>query len=185
MTRPPVGTVTQPRSDTALFAHVAMRLENVQVERLEEWARELGIRIGVKALREAPQTTERLLSAADAGRAVHRWALIDYAALNFFTALVTLRVERRERMTLSRLEQVSGVVDLLAVEHSREVLALVIFERLSDKRVLEGVLGEFGDIVDWRPIEEQRPRAAIGTFRSLALAAAGRERLLIRSSAGA
>lgn len=179
MTRPSVGTVRQPRSDTALFAHVAMRLEDVHVKQMNEWARKLGIRVGAKALREAPKTAERLPSTADANRVVRPWALVDYAALDFFTALVTLRVERRERTTMDRLEQVSGVVELLAVERSQEMQALVIFERLSDKRALEAGLAEFADIVDWRAIDDRRPRAAIATFRSLALRAAEREQLLL------
>jgi hypothetical protein len=179
MTRSPVGTVTQPRSDTALFAHAAMRLENVPVAQQTRWAKKLGIRVGAKALREAPQTAERLQSAAHADAAVRRWVLIDYAALDFFTALVTLHLGRRDRATMNRLEQVSGVVELLVVERSAEILALVIYERRSDKRALEGVLTEFGDIIGWHAIEEQRPKAAISTFRSLALAAACRERLLI------
>jgi hypothetical protein len=179
MTRTPVGTIPQPRSDTALFAHIAMRLENVAVKRLDEWAQELGIRVGAKALRGAPRTAARLLNAPGASRVVRRWALVDFDVLNFFAALVTLRIERRESTTMSRLEQVSGVIELLPVEHSQEVFAVVIFERRSDQCALKSMLTEFGDIVDWRPIEEQRPRAAINTFRSLALAAAERERLLI------
>jgi hypothetical protein len=178
MSRTSVGTDTQPRSDTALFAHIAWRLEDVGVKELESWTRELGIRVGEKAVREAPKTARRLLE-MPGGTLVHRSALVDYAALDFFTALVTLRIDGHRGAVMSKLEQVRGVIELLSVEDSNEVLALVIFERRSDKRALESMLGEFAHIVDWRPIEEQRHQAAVSTFRSLALDAAARERLLI------
>jgi len=180
MTRPPVGTLAQPLSDTALFAHIATRLEDVPVKALESWARELGIRVGAKALRSAPQKAERLVTTTSAGAAVvTHWALVDYAALDFFTDLVSLRVERGDAVAMSLLEHVSGVVELLAVERSEEVLALVIYERRSDKRALEAALAELADVIDWRPIEVRRPRAAIATFRALALRAAEREQLLL------
>jgi hypothetical protein len=178
MVRPPVGTLAQPLSDTALFAHIATRLEDVPVKRLEHWAGELGIRVGAKALRSAPRTAERLIATTSAGTAVTHGAVVDYAALDFFTALVSLRVVRGDTSAMSLLEQVGGVVELLTVERSEEVLALVIYERRSDKRALEAALTELADVIDWRPIEDRRPRAAISTFRALAQRAAKREQLL-------
>jgi hypothetical protein len=178
MPRTPVGTDTQPRSDTALFAHIAWRLEDARVSELEGWARKLGIRVGEKAIREAPKTAKRLLD-QPGETAIRRAALVDYAALDFFTALVTLRIDRDRSTAMSRLEQVRGVVELLSVEDSNDALALVIFERRSDKRALESMLGEFAHIVEWRPIDEQRRQPAVATFRSLALNAAAHERLLL------
>jgi hypothetical protein len=178
MPRPPVGTDTQPRSDTALFAHIAWRLEDVGIKDLESWTHELGIRVGEKAIREAPKTAQRLLH-LPGGSPVRRTALIDYAALDFFTALVTLRTKGDRDEVIRKVGQVRGVVELLSVEDSEDVLALVVFERLSDKRTLEGMLSEHADIRGWQTIEERRHQPAAMTFRSLALDAAARERLLV------
>lgn len=177
MARPPVGTVRQPLSDTALFAHIASRLQHVGVKDLETWARELGVAVGPYAIRNAQHTAQRLATPTDRARALRPWAYIDYAALDFFMAVATLETSGNRSTGLKGLENVRGVVDLLCVERSARVLALVIFERRSDKTTLETALGEWANIVEWSEIEEQRPMAAIATFRALARRSADSEHL--------
>lgn len=173
----PVGTRKQPLSDTALFAHVAARLEGIGVGHLRTWAEELGVRAGPLAIRRAPFTAELLADAPDRERAVRRWALVDYDALDLFLAVVTLRCSESHRDTLLGIEQLAGVVELLGLDDG-QVLAIVIYERRSDQRALQTALGEFADVESWRVVDERRPLAAISTFRHLARAAARRERLL-------
>jgi hypothetical protein len=182
MTRRPVGTRRQPLSDTALFAHVASRLEHVSVRRLDDWLAELGLAVGADAVRRAPGTAARLAGAFDPGAAIRPWALVDYAALDLFLAAITLRFAGSRSHVLAGLERVDGVVDVLGVHARNEALLIAVFERRHDRTALEQRLGEFGDVLDWRDIDEHRPTAAITTFRSLAQTAGRAERLSAPSS---
>jgi hypothetical protein len=65
-----------------------------------------------------------------------------------------------------KLERVRGVVELLSIEDSEELLALVIYARRSDKRALESVLGEFADV---------GAMARVATLRALTREAAKRD----------
>lgn len=177
MARTPVGTRAQPLSDTALFAHVASRLEDVGVRRLGSWAAELGVLAGPLAIRRAPFTAERLADAPERERAVRRWALVDYDALDLFLAVVTLRCSGARRAALDGIEQLKGVIELLRLVDG-QLLAMVVYERRSDQRALRTALSEFADIESWRVVEERRPLAAISTFRQLALDAARHEQLV-------
>jgi hypothetical protein len=178
MARTPVGTDRQPRTDTALFAHIAAKLEGVGVRQLGAWAAELGLLAGAEAIRRAPSTAERLDAISDRRRVVRRWALIDYDALDLFVAVVTLSCSGAREAALRGLERVRGVIDLLALEDGRTVLAIVVYERRQDQRALRTALGEFADVGAWRVVDERRPLAAISTFRTLALKAAGPDELL-------
>lgn len=178
MTRTPVGTLRQPLSDTALFAHIAYRLEDVRVGDLSSWAKQLGVLVGEKAIRDAPRTAERLKTPHGSSPAIRPWALVDFASLNMFAAIVTLRVAGARRQTSRALEQTLGVIEVLVPSHSNELLVVVAYERRHDKTALEAKLGEFAEVVGWQELDERLPDAAISTFRGLALAAAGREGLL-------
>jgi hypothetical protein len=179
MTRTSVGTDTQARSDTALLAHVAYKLEGVATKDLSRWAVALGISVGEQAIRKAPRTAARMQGQARA-RVVGPRTEVDYAALNFFQAMVTLQPSSPREQTTRELERVCGVVELLAAEDRDELFALVVYERLSDKRTLRGRLAEHGDVIDWCAIEQRRTAAAAATFRALARQAAKRERLTLR-----
>jgi hypothetical protein len=179
MARTPVGKTKQPLSDTALFAYVTSRLENVGVAQLRDWARDLGLLAGPDAIRNAPHHAARLARAPDRRNVVRPWALVDYGALELGTVVTRLGVAGR-RGALRRIAEVPGVVDVLGIEGGEEALAIAIYEPLGDAEqedALRARLARIATVVDWHRIDRRRPEAAIDTFRSLTLEAAGRELL--------
>jgi hypothetical protein len=176
MARPSVGKIQQPLSDTALFARIASRLEGVRVGDLAEWSDGLGLAVGPDAIRNAVKTADRLADEVSRDSAVRPSALVDYAALGLFVAVVRLQPQGVRAKALDGIAQTPGVVDLLA-PRSGEVFAIVVYERPRDEQALEDRLGEFADVVDWQPIKHRFPTASIGTFRTLARNAAKREGL--------
>lgn len=175
MARTPDGAAQQPRTDTALFAHIAYKLEGVATADLNTWAGELGVRVGADALRNAPHHAARLDRLADRRSILRPWFLPDWRALDFFAAVARLRMDGRDRTQIDRLEADRGVVDLLASEG--EVTVIVIYERRSDRDALRARLEDFGSIAGWQEVEGHRPAALVSTFRSLAREAAERELL--------
>lgn len=176
MSRTPVGTTQQPRSDTALFAHVAWRLEGGRTDRIAEMGRTLGIAVGDNAIRKAPSTAARL-EHRDGRIAVRRWCLVDLEVLNFFEAIVELQLAELRDTAYRGLTGVPGVTHLLRTDIER-VLAIVIYERRSDEQALRASLGEFAKIVRWEVLEDHDATPAVGTWRALARQAAERERLI-------
>jgi len=176
MSRTPVGTTQQPRSDTALFAHVAWRLEGGRTDRIAEMGRTLGIAVGDNAIRKAPSTAARL-EHGDGRIALRQWYLVDLQALDFFEALVELQLAQRHDSAYRGLAGVAGVTHLLRAGTER-ILALVIYERQSDEQALRARLGEFAKIVRWEVLEDHDETPAVGTWRALARQAAERERLI-------
>jgi hypothetical protein len=176
MSRTPVGTTQQSRSDTALFAHVAWRLEGGRTDQIAEMGRTLGIAVGDNAIRKAPNTAARL-EHRDGRIALRRWCLVDLEALNFFEALVELRLAEPHDTAYRGLAGVAGVTHLLRTAIER-ALAIVIYERRSDELALRAKLGEFARIVRWEVVKDHDETPAVGTWRALARQAAERERLI-------
>jgi hypothetical protein len=177
MPRRPQGTDSQPRTDAALFAHLAYKLEGINLADLEPWAKDLGLKVGVDALRKASSRAARLADRPTPSAAVRPALWIDWAELNFYVAIVRLRLDGGPA-AIDQLEGVSGVVELFGLDGGGEALAVVIYERYHDEEALKVRLAEFGEIVTWEAVRDQRPTAAISTLRSLAREAAARENLL-------
>jgi len=163
MTRAPVGTTQQARSDTALFAHVAWRLEGGRTDRIAEMGRTLDIAVGENAIRKAPSTAARLEH--QRGRiAVRRWCLVDLEALDFFEALTELHLVNPPDPAYRGLAGVAGVTHLLRTGTER-ALAIVIYERRSNEQALRASLGEFAQIVRWEVVNDHNETPAVGTWR--------------------
>jgi hypothetical protein len=176
MSRTPVGTTQQARSDTALFAHIAWQLEGGRTNRVAEMGRTLGIGVGENAIRKAPNAASRL-EPPNTRIALRRWCLIDLEALDFFEALVKLRLAAPQDASYRGLAEVAGVTHLLRTGPAR-ALAIVIYERRSDEQALRAGLAEFARIVSWEVLESHDETPAIVTWRALARRAAEREGLL-------
>jgi hypothetical protein len=176
MPRTPDGTDLQPRTDAALFAHLAYKLEGVATGKLNDWAEHLGVALGADALRNAPHHAARLESLPVPRRVARRWILPDWRALDFFLALVELRLPSDGSGLLDSLEAIKGVVDLYVFQGG-EAMALVAYERRSDRDDLRAQLSDLIEISSWRQVEDHRPDAIISTFRKLAGEAAAREGL--------
>jgi hypothetical protein len=182
MARRPVGTRAQPRSDTALFAHIAYRLEGMATSEIGPYATEvLHIKAGENAIRKAPATSSRLQDVASPDAALRPWLNVDADALDFFTAVVRLRCRRHGRY--AGIDKVPGVTQLFRLEASDELLAVVLYERRSDQIRLRARLGELAEIITWEIVARQTLNPAITTWRALARDAAEREGLLIEPQA--
>jgi hypothetical protein len=176
MSRTPVGTTQQARSDTALFAHIAWQLEGGRTDRVAEMGRTLGIAAGDNAIRKAPNAAGRL-ERPNGRTALRRWCLVDLEALDFFEALVELRLAASYDAGYRGLAGVAGVTHLLRTGTAR-ALAIVIYERRFDEQALRVGLAEFARIVRWEVLENHDETPAVGTWRALARRAAEREGLL-------
>ena len=176
MSRGPDGIARQPKTDTALFAHIAYKLERVETAELNAWATKLGIGVGADALRNAVHHATRLDGTVDRRRVVQPWLRPDWRALDFFMAVARLQLIDSELAQLDQLETDKGVVELFA--SGRDATAVVVYERRGDRDALKARLENFGTIADWQEVDEHRPQAIVSTFRNLAREAALRERLL-------
>ena len=176
MARQADGTRPQPETDTALFAHLAYKLEGVATAKLNEWARQLGVRVRVDALRNAPRHAVRLDGLVDRGSVARPWLLPDWQTLNFFMAAVRLKLSETQLAATTPLETIVGVIEVFAWRGG--ALAIVVYERRSDRNALRARIEDFAEIENWQEIESHRPRGVVTTFRGLALQAAARERLL-------
>jgi hypothetical protein len=174
--RHPLGSDRQNRTDTALFGHIAYKLEGVRLSGLEGWAEDLGILVGTDALRKAPENSLRLQGRPQRRSALRASLTIDWSALNLFSAVVRLRIA--DRNAIAQLERVTGVVDLYGVAGGQTAVLVVVYERLHDQEALKRRLSEFGEMLDWDQVESHRPDAVIRTSRAFAREAAQREGLL-------
>lgn len=177
MARPSVGTRSQAESDTALFAHVAYRLEGKTTAEIASYASDvLRIKTGENAIRKAPATSARLSGLTQPDGAIRSWLRIDTAAMDFFTALV--RVRSAELTAFGGLDKISGVIHVMRLEAPGDLLAFVLYERRSDQARLKARIEEQGEIVSWEVVSQQTEDPAVKTWRGLARAAAEREGLL-------
>lgn len=170
-----VGALPMAKSDTALFAHIAWRLEGKVTEELTEYGRQLEIRVGANAIRKALTTSDRLGRLASPGRVVLPWLRIDVAALDFFQAVVRLKTQGPDAAEV--VGGVQGVVRVMSVEGSDDLLAIVIYERRSDRERLRARFSDIGEITSWEQIDLDTQNPAIATWRALAQSAAEREQL--------
>lgn len=133
MGAPTKGTVSQPLSDTALFAHIAFNLEDKKLHEYPGWAGRLGVGVGKSAVRDAPATAARLDGVPDRQVAVRPWVDVDWRRLDFFVALVRLAIPG-DAGAIDLLEAVPGVVSVCRLTAGDEVVATVVYERRSDPR---------------------------------------------------
>jgi hypothetical protein len=178
MGRKSVGTQPQPQSDTALFAHIAYRLEGKTTGEIRRYASEvLQIKVGENAIRKAPATSARILHLPSPEVALRPWLRVDTDALDLFTAIVRLRSGRRGGF--GGVDRIPGVTQLFRLEQSNELVAAVIYERRSDQMRLRARLSELAEVISWEVVAEQRLDPALATWRALARGAAAREGLLL------
>lgn len=176
MARRAVGTRPQPESDTALFAHVAYRLEGRTTAEIASYASEvLRIKTGENAIRKAPATSARLSERAEPERAVRPWVRVDLAAFDLFSALV--RVRSSHPGVYHGIDQITGVVQVLRLEAVGDIVALVVYERRSEQVRIRARLEELGEVVSWEVIADQTEDPAVETWQALTRQAADREGL--------
>jgi hypothetical protein len=167
-------TLAKKRSDTALFGHMAYKLEGITVGELPQWERELSLGVGDEALRKAPSHAGRL-QGSPAPQILRKTLAIDWAELNFFTAVVRLRCTTGSG-ALARLDEQQGVLDVYTLDGSSMAIVIVVYERRHDKVALEAKLFEFGTIEAWELVDSHRREGAALTCKALAKEAAAREK---------
>jgi hypothetical protein len=181
MSRTSVGRCPQPESDTALFAHVAYRLEGKTAAEIAGYASEvLRIKAGENAIRKAPATCGRLSGLPAPERALRSWLCVDTDAFDLFTAVVRLRSNHAG--TYGGMDEIAGVAQILRLEAKGDLLAIVLYEKRSDQTRLRAQLEELGRIVSWEVVAHQTHEPAIATWRALTRQAAVREGLLADES---
>ena len=190
MGRLPRGDENQPRTDAALFGHIAYKLEGKKGKELDAWAQALGIDVGADGLRKAPLHSARLQQASGRRPALRPWLAVDWIELNFFVVSARLRLERgdeegerrsRGDEALDQLVRLPGVVDLHSLGEGALAQLIVVYEHRQEREALKRRLGEFGLLESWEEVDSHRPEAAISTSRALALEAAGREGLALKA----
>lgn len=158
MARPPVGIRAQPLSDTAIAAHVALRLAGVGSNRQAQaaWLKErLGVLVGSNGARRAGPR---------AAPALRPWVLVREGVLplDLETALVVFpgRGRRRDRL-VRHLRELGPTRQLLVTRSRRDVFCVLLFRRQDREGVFHAVeaLGE--DFV-WEEITHE-DRALEGT----------------------
>jgi hypothetical protein len=187
--RPPVGTVPQRQSRTALFAYVAGRLAGISLaEQPGFFEAQLGVKIGrdgaegAAARRRHPQPGKRKrgpiasapqspVQAEDA--ALFDWLLVEEHKLGLDTALIRFPgVGKRQGELLGALSKVRGVRQILELSRERDIIAVVVFDGRDDRMRLRTELEEFAVAMVWEDIESETHRPAITAWKHLAQRAA-------------
>lgn len=167
-----VDATRDASGDAALFAFIAARLNGVwsDLSQLGDIARDVGLELSGRTLRNAPEKAARL-SADDRAnwrQLFPKTTTVPLRRLNFFEAAVRLRPADRSEAALAQLSSVVGVVELMRVERNGEILALVVYATRQDRDALEGEMAEFGDVLDWAAIVTHLREPAVHTWLNLA-----------------
>jgi hypothetical protein len=175
MPRPPDGKVAKAGSRTALFAHVAARLDEQPRRDDSTYFRErLGVDVNEKAGR---------IAADGARRSLRKWLLVAEPDLDLDVSL--LRFEPGEHSAeeiADVLEGVSGVRQILRLGTSGEVLAVAVFDGARARRELRAVIRErLGVRPRWDEVEMETFAPAVRTWRDLARKAAVDEDLTVEA----
>lgn len=195
MARPPVGTVAQSESRTALFAYVACRLAGVAVaDQAAFYATVLRVKIGRTSAEEAakrrrheqPGRRRRGPASADPpapvlpeNAALRGWLLVEEHKLNLSTAMIRFPgAGARQGELLRDLARVRGVRQLFELSERADVIAIVIYDGEEDRQRLRAELGELVDSMIWEGVESESHSPAADTWQHLAQRAASSEDLL-------
>jgi hypothetical protein len=162
MARPAEGKVAKESSRTALFAHIAARLDG-QPHREDSayFKRQLRVNISEKAGRVAADA---------AGDSLAKWVLVSEG--DFDLDLSLLRFEpggRSPEEIVEILRGISGIRQILQLGSSGEVLAVAVFDGARARRELRAMIQErLGIRPQWDEVESETFVPAIRTWRDLA-----------------
>jgi hypothetical protein len=176
MSRPSDGKTAKASSRTALFAHIAARLDLRQRDSDSSFFKnELHVNINEKAGRDAAKASRRSLK---------KWVLVREADLDLDVSLLRFKAgERTSDEIFEVLEEVSGIRQLLQIASTGEVLAVAVFDGARARRELRAVIRERLQIrPQWDEIEQETFDPALRTWRELARKAARDEALALDST---
>lgn len=177
MARPAVGKVAKESSRTALFAHVAARLDGRSRRKDSEYFKtQLGVDISEKAGR---------IAADAAGRSLTSWTLVSEGDLDLDVSLLRFDPGRLspERI-VEILKDISGIRQILQLGTSGEVLAVAVFDGARARRELRAVIQErLGMRPHWDEVESETFAPATRTWQDLARKAARDEDLIMGAEA--
>jgi hypothetical protein len=173
MARPAVGKVAKENSRTALFAHVAARLDGQPRRKDSEYFKtRLEVDVSEKAGRVAADA---------AGDSLTKWMLVSEGDLDLDVSLLRFDPERLspERI-VEVLEGISGIRQILRIGTSGEILAVAVFDGARARRELRAVIQErLGIRPQWDEVESESFAPAARTWRDLARKAARDEGLAV------
>lgn len=178
MARPTDGNVAKQRSRTALFAHIAARLEGWKYADDGSYFRDvLHVAVNARAGRVAAQAF-RESDSAGVPR-MRTWLLIDEPAADLDVSLLRFPGDGRPQPDLfEALQMMPGVRQLLQLAGEGDVLAVVIFDGARARRQLRSRLQrELGVTPSWQEVERESWQPAVGSWRALAQDAAAAEGL--------
>ena len=164
MTRPPVGTVPQQISDSALAAHVASRLVGGLSDRRarDVWLREhVGVKVRSAGLERA---SERARSAVSPSVLVDESRLgmsLDKAYVHF------PGVGRRRPVLTRELTNLGCVRQLLVTRSRRDVICVLVYQR-SERDEIFAALESLGEPFAWDEILEEDRAIEQSTWVALA-----------------
>jgi hypothetical protein len=192
MARPPVGTVRQSSSRTALFAYITARLHGSPPRDHDEFFRqEIGVAIGrdgaERAARphrfESPRKKTRGTPAGPVTRvdgALRDWLLVDEQRLGLETALIRFPGDgRKQTELLDILKALPGIRQVVETAPRREIVVIAVFRDAQARRDLRAQLEEVAGRILWEEILEETHTPALATWAALARGAAVTEQLVV------
>lgn len=176
MGRPSDGKTAKAESRTALFAHIAARLDLRQRDSDSGFFKhDLRVNVNEKAGRDAAKAV---------GHRLRKWLLVREPDLDLDVSL--LRFSPGERATdeiFEVLEDLAGVRQLFQLASTGEVLAIVIFDGARARRELRAVIRERLHIrPQWEEVERETFDPALKTWRELARKVARDEDLTLEET---
>ncbi len=191
MPRTPVGKVNKDVSRTALYAYIAARLHGVRTADQDRFFREgLRVLVGQKSAARAATRTRGSSRSTEGGertatRRARRkppfrdWVLVDENRLGFELAVVRFPGQGgRQKELVKALKKVVGVRQIIETEESGDVLAILIFAGLEQRRDLRARLEELSERFFWENVLSETHEPALVTWQELARTAADAEGLL-------
>lgn len=187
MGRPPDGTGRKTESRTAVFAYIAARLADVREVDENAFYERLGLNLSRttanKAGRAASHRRSSGFPAPETGTApsaIRKWLIVEEADLDLEVALVRFpSASSRHEHLVPTLVEIDGIRQVIEVEGTFEVFAVVLCDGPISRKRLQAVLRErTGLDPAWLTVEHETWRPALRTWAGLARRQAARDGLL-------
>jgi hypothetical protein len=179
MARPPVGSVPQDQTNTALFAFLALRLAAVERDDYDSELAAMGLSVGANGAKRAGQRVRD--EAREAGRddPLTEWMMVDEHALGLEKVIIRVPGSTadigRVRALLTALPVIRHLIE---GEVTGDLYAVAVVRNGEERRDLRTQLDEMADPAPFmEPIRHEDQLRARGLWRELAQRSAPEEQL--------
>jgi hypothetical protein len=172
--RPALGERPVAQTRAALYAYILSRLEGATQPAQAALFRSLNLPFSPRSARRAGEPL--LHKAGKKSGALREWLLVDEHELGLEKATVRFPgAGERQQELLNALSQVAGVRQIIELERSFDILAIVVFQGRAERLDLQARLAELTPQRIWEDITSETSLPTVLTWRARTAAAAQAE----------